>query len=120
MSYRPVRVDGWHKLSLDQLIWKVEDRLATFGASRAYERGERLHCTEAYLKGLEDARYLVRTGLVYSDDPVNQRGFGTWIRQSPERYLQRFLQMSASEFAKLPSEIVAAAKPSPAQPKGEK
>jgi hypothetical protein len=64
MSYRPVRVDGWRKLSLDQLIWMVEARLAEFAATNAYAAGERRHCTEAYLKGLEDARRLLRSQVV--------------------------------------------------------
>jgi hypothetical protein len=73
MSYRPVRVDGWRKLSLDQLIWKVEARLTEFAETKAHDGGERLHCSEAYLKGLEDARYLIRSQVTYAIE--NSRAF---------------------------------------------
>jgi hypothetical protein len=58
-GHRPIRLPGWTKLSLNELIGKVEDSLDEFNDTPAYDMGYRASTDESYLQGLRDAKKLI-------------------------------------------------------------
>ena len=54
---RPVKwKSGWTKLTIDEAIKGLENKLWDFSKTPRYDSGVRLHCVEAYLQGLIDSK----------------------------------------------------------------
>ena len=48
---------------LDKKIEKIEEKLHKYSKTDSYDSGNRMHCTEYYLKGLYEAKRLTNKGL---------------------------------------------------------
>lgn len=59
IGYRPPAVNGWTKLSPDELIDAVESYLSDLMETDKYDAGWRDTSMEAYLQGLLDMKKLI-------------------------------------------------------------